>query len=36
LCEPGVTDNRTRALFAPTESQEKDQSVIELINKRCR
>jgi hypothetical protein len=36
LCEPGVTDNRTRALFAPTESQEKDQSVIEFINKRCR
>lgn len=36
LCEPGLTDNRTRALFAPTESQLNDKAVAELINKRCR
>lgn len=29
------TDNRTRALFAPTKSQEKDAGVAELIRKRA-
>jgi len=36
LCEPETTDNRTRALFAPTAEQEADESVIELINKRSK
>lgn len=36
LCEPDVTDNRTRALFAPTPDQENDKQVAELIEKRCK
>lgn len=36
LCEPENTDNRSRALFAPTAEQKKDQSVARLIQNRCK
>jgi hypothetical protein len=36
LCEPDNTDNRSRALFAPTKDQKQDPYVARLIQNRCK
>lgn len=36
LCEPENTDNRSRALFAPTKEQKGDATVSILIQSRCK
>ena len=36
LCEPDNTDNRSRALFAPTKDQKKDPYVARLIQNRSK
>lgn len=36
LCQPGITDNRQRALYAPTKEQECDPYISELIAKRSK
>jgi len=36
LCDPGVTDGRKRALFAPTEDQAGNAEIDRLIAERCK